>query len=95
MAVKTLDAMISAANEIIGENNSDEAISFLEDLTDTISARQPDVAYWKEKYEQNDAEWRKRYRERFSGKQETIETVPKVEIEEKEITIDDLFKDKE
>ena len=91
MAVKTLDEMIAAANEIIGENNSDEVISFLEDLTDTISAREQDGTNWKEKYEQNDAEWRKRYRDRFSGKQETIETVPYVENEEKEITIDNLF----
>lgn len=95
MAVKTLDEMITAANEIIGENNSDEVISFLEDLTDTISAREPDGTDWKEKYEQNDAEWRKRYRERFSGKQQTIEPIQEPVIDEPDITIDDLFTDKE
>ena len=52
----------------IGDDNSDENLKFLEDMTDTYNGLVSDTkdnTDWKAKYEQNDAEWRKKYRERF------------------------------
>lgn len=59
---KTLEELQETYKNIIGDNTSDEALSFLEDITDSFS--KPDVD-WKAKYEQNDAEWRQKYRDRF------------------------------
>lgn len=47
---------------------SDESISLLEDLYDTfedLSSQVLQAGDYKRKYEENDAEWRKRYHDRF------------------------------
>lgn len=52
-----------------GEQTDDETITFIEDITDTLSdletKAQGDGTDWKAKYEENDAEWRRKYTERF------------------------------
>lgn len=89
MAVISGEDLLRRISERIGEDNSDEALSLLEDASDTIAdfeARESED--WETKYKENDAEWRKKYRERFENgtddgkKEETI-------IETK--TYDDLF----
>lgn len=71
--VKTKDEIMAGLKEILGENASEAAISFVEDVTDTINdyeTRTNDATDWKKKYEENDANWAKRYRDRFfSGEQ--------------------------
>lgn len=70
MAVRTIDELVAAVNELIPET-SDTALTFLEDLTDSMNARPTEPerdengVSWKERYEQNDKEWRERYRDRF------------------------------
>lgn len=59
---KTLEELLESAKTIIGDNTSDEALSFIEDITDSYS--KPDVD-WEAKYKENDAEWRQKYRDRF------------------------------
>ena len=71
MAVKTRDEIIEAIRTRIGEDTSDEAISLLEDVTDTFTdyeTRVADKTDWKAKYDEMDASWRKKYMDRFSGK---------------------------
>ena len=68
MAIKSKDELLQAINEKFGEDNSDEALSFIEDVTDTITElekRATDSTNWKQKYEENDKEWRDKYRSRF------------------------------
>lgn len=68
--IRTKDEIMAAITARLGEDTSDEALAFLEDMTDTLSdyeARTADTTDWKSKYEENDASWRKRYAERFSG----------------------------
>lgn len=90
MAIRTRDELITAVNAIIGETPNDEGLSLLEDISDTF-ATTDDNEDWKAKYEENDAEWRRRYKERFEGtpvlenKQEEIETNEPLHFE-------DLFK---
>lgn len=70
MATLNREDFISRLQERIGEDNSDEAISFIEDMTDTfddMNTRLNDSTDWKSKYEENDKAWRDRYRERFSS----------------------------
>lgn len=72
MAVRTRDELITAVNTIIGETPDDNGLSLLEDISDTF-ASYDDTEDWKTKYEENDAEWRKRYKERFEGKKVIME----------------------
>lgn len=72
MAVRTRDELITAVNAIIGETPDDNGLSLLEDISDTFAIHN-DTEDWKTKYEENDAEWRRRYRERFEGKEVVVE----------------------
>lgn len=95
--VRTKEEIINKFSEIIGDNNSDEVIEFTEDLSDTFADL--DTNY-KAKYEEsqqklaeNDAEWRKKYRERFSQPVEP-EKDPIIEEEKpKRYTFEELFKE--
>ena len=65
---RRFDALLSKIKERIGEDTSDEALRFIEDVTDTIDdyeSKTKDNTDWKKKYEDNDAEWRKKYKDRF------------------------------
>lgn len=71
MAIKNLSEIIESARTIIGENTSDEALAFMEDLSDTMTDfdnKTKDATNWQERYQQNDAMWRKKYADRFNGK---------------------------
>lgn len=69
MAVKTREEILEELKTRIGEQTDDDTISFLEDVTDTLSDLETkakgDGTDWKTKYEENDTEWRKKYTERF------------------------------
>ena len=69
MAVLSKEDLIAKLTTSFGENLSDDNISLLEDVSDTIDAFS-DTEDWKTKYEENDASWRKRYKERFEGKED-------------------------
>ena len=60
---KSLEELLTNVKQMIGEDNtSDEALSLIEDLTDSYSAPTVD---WEAKYNENDAMWRQKYRDRF------------------------------
>lgn len=92
MAVISKEDLLRRISERIGDDNSDEALSLLEDVSDTIKDfEERDSEDWKTKYEENDEKWRKKYRDRFENGAPDIE-----EKEEKETIIkvksyDDLF----
>lgn len=71
MAVKTKAEIIKALTDFIGENNSDEAIGLLDDVSDTIpedseNLRQQIEDLRREK-DENDKQWRQKYIERFNN----------------------------
>lgn len=73
MAVRTVDELLASVKEVVGDAiTSDKGISLLEDITDSYKTDGED---WKAKYEENDATWRKRYADRFSGKGEGVGAV--------------------
>ena len=76
---------------------SDESISLLEDLSDTfedLSSQVLQVGDYKKKYEENDAEWRKRYRDRFfSAVEETTIKEDEKDDEVEKKTFESLFKE--
>lgn len=101
MAVKTRDEIMEAIRKRIGEDTSDEAISLMEDVTDTFADYETKVAdktNWKAKYDEMDANWRKKYIDRFSGKTgDEIKEEQKKQIKDdsEPRTFDELFKERE
>lgn len=100
MAVRTKDELLEIIKERIGDDTSDETISFIEDITDTLSdyeekATNSDTEDWKTKYEENDKMWREKYRERFFSKEVEKEDEDFSEDEVKSLSYDDLFEEKE
>lgn len=101
MAVKTRDEIIEAIRTRIGEDTSDEAISLLEDVTDTFTdyeTRVADKTDWKAKYDEMDASWRKKYIDRFSGKtgeEVKDEQEEQIKDDSETRTFDELFTERE
>lgn len=66
MAIRNLNELTETFNSMFSEDdlNGDTQLGFLEDLTDTINAGAENMQ-WKQKYEDNDKDWREKYRRRF------------------------------
>lgn len=101
MAVRTIQEILDSVQGRLGDDTSDEAIAFVEDITDTLNDYENKTKSeedWKQRYEENDASWRKKYKDRFFGgkpsEEETEEEFKEdEEHEEKTVkTFEDLFK---
>lgn len=99
MAVKTREEILESFRTRLGENPDDESISFLEDVTDTLNDFEKrangDGTDWKSKYEENDANWRKKYTERFLSDEPepNPKPEPNPEPDDTPRTFSDLFKE--
>ena len=92
MAIKTIEELMGAVRARVGEDTSDEAIAFVEDVSDTLASLS-NAEDWKKKYEENDAEWRKRYQDRFFNPDKPNDPEPKPDPAPKKLTFDELFKE--
>lgn len=97
MGVKTREEILETIRTRVGDQTDDETISFLEDVTDTLTDLETrangDGENWEKRYKDNDAEWRKKYKERFFSSEPDEPKEPKQEEEEeKPKTFEDLFK---
>lgn len=92
MAIKTIEELMGAVRARVGEDTSDEAIAFVEDVSDTLVSLS-NAEDWKKKYEENDAEWRKRYQDRFFNPDKPNDHEPEPDPEPKKLTFDELFKE--
>ena len=96
MAVKTREEILEKLKNRVGNQSDDETIEFLEDVTDTLSDLEEkakgDGVDWKAKYEENDAEWRKKYTDRFFSSEPIINEEPHSQEPQSEpTTFDELF----
>lgn len=70
MAIKTKEELIQIVSARVGEDNSDEAIALIEDVTDTLTDLETrangDGTDWKAEYEKLDKDWREKYKARFT-----------------------------
>lgn len=81
MAIKTKEELLAGMKNIMGDNVTDEALSMLDDISDTYdNLSVKNGVDWEKKYRENDTEWRKKYRERFFGGEDT-ETDEEIEEE--------------
>ena len=68
MSVVSKDEILASIKTVIGDTPSDESITLIENVTDTLSdyeERLSDTTDWKAKYEENDREWKEKYTDRF------------------------------
>lgn len=71
MAVKTREEILESLRGRFGEEPTDDDIAMLEDITDTFTdfeEKTSDATNWKNKYEENDKAWKKKYSDRFFSK---------------------------
>lgn len=104
--VRTVEELAADVRKVVGDdNNSDEVIELLENITDTVNANSANE-YNKEKFDALDREWRERYTRRFMGEvdrqresedEKRVTEAAEDETEEvkEDIKIDDLFGEKE
>ena len=94
MAVLSREDLMKRLNEALGE---DSDVSIMEDVADTYDAvaDHSDAEEWERRYNENEAAWRKRYRDRFeSGTPDPDRTNTEDDPQEDEIkvkTFDELF----
>lgn len=105
MAVLSKEEFMSRLQERIGEDTSDEAVAFIEDMTDTFNDMETrssgnNDSEWKQKYEDLDKSWRKKYKDRFFNSETTPADVKEEQEEDviddaEEKTYADLFEERE
>lgn len=96
MAVRTREEILESIRTRVGEATDDETISFIEDVTDTLTDLETkangDGEDWEKKYRENDESWRKKYTERFFSKEPEPDPEPDPKPEPIK-TFADLFKE--
>lgn len=101
MAVKTREEILESLRGRFGDNPTDDDIAMLEDITDTFKdfeEKTSDATNWKNKYEENDKAWKKKYSDRFFSKDDGDDdnSDDSDDPEDKPMkTFDDLFTVKE
>lgn len=102
MAVLNKDEFLKAINERVGNDTSDDALAFIENMTDTYShleeAGQDDketVEYWKQEAQRIDDSWRVKYQSRFfsGGKVNAFDSDDGEEDDEPQVNEDIHIKD--
>ena len=97
--VRNKEELLAAIKTRIGDDTSDEALALVEDINDSfddLSNRVNEAGDWKAKYEENDKQWRDKYRERFFAPTDEDDPLTK-ELEKEEpdkpkaLRYEDLF----
>lgn len=94
--VKSKEEIIKALSEFVAKIEGDEAVSLLEDVTDTLNAQGANESEIQERIAKSVAEvekkWREKYIARFTDAVEKEDVEAETETET-ETTFDDLFTD--
>lgn len=62
--IRTRDELLNAIKAVLPEDSTDEVLTLLEDVTDTLDSV-ADSEEWRAKYDDLDKSWRERYKARF------------------------------
>lgn len=89
MAVRTVDEIMESFKGVTGDDATDEMLNLMTDVRDTLSSRSSDMD-WEQRYNENDAAWRKKYRDAFFSTPAQEPENPKKE--NKPLTFEGLFK---
>ena len=89
MAVVNKDTIMERLRENFNDNDSDDVLGLLEDVTDTLNdyqSRLEENGDWKERYEQNDREWRQKYKDRFFNNDPEPDPEPEPDKDQEQAT---------
>lgn len=100
MAILSKEKFFESVKNRLGDDVSDEAMSFLEDITDTYNdletkSSNKDSEDWKSKYEELDKTWREKYKARFFESGNTNSSNPTTPTEVKKEQEEDVKDDSE
>ena len=94
MAIKSNEDLMNGIRSILGDRTDEAALGLLEDIDDTLKDYATNANIdWKNRYDENDAAWKQKYRDRFFGTVVDKNEKPNDEPEEKKLTYDSLFKE--
>ena len=95
MAILTKEQLMESIKNRVGDDTSDDALAFIENVNDTIENMSSDKNIdWKAKYEENDAAWRQKYKDRFfNSSSEDKDDDFEEEEKKKPMTYEALFKE--
>ncbi len=70
MSVRTRDEIMEQLRTVIGENDSDDVLTLMTDISDTLGDNKDRerVTQLEQQLKDKDKEWRKKYREAFFSK---------------------------
>ena len=98
MAVLNREQFMSKINSFVGEDTSDEALQFVDDMSQTFDSLNQSSSEWQTKYNELDTSWRKKYKERFlqGSADDGKESDEQIEKDNRAVTITfaDLFSEK-
>lgn len=90
--VKSKQELLEKFNQIVNDSTDDSVIEFMDDLSDTIDSNENEN--WKQKYNNLDEQWRKKYKERFMSKNDDYDIDDEDETyRPKKYSFNDLFKE--
>mgnify|MGYP003466073152 FL=1 len=95
------EELMTEMKSIIGERTDDEAIKFIEDVTDTIGSLEEqnnennENNEWKSKYEEIVTKYKERFFNQEVDKNEETEEETKEETEDNPETYDELFEEED
>lgn len=98
----TLEEFIKIIHDFIGDDTSERALKFVDDVTNAfnsaVSSSSSDNEDWHKKYDELNESWRKKYMHRFFNGDVNFDTNDDDETSEttaETITTEDLFDEKE
>lgn len=92
------EELMTEMESIIGERTDDEAIKFIEDVTDTIDSLEEqnnETDEWKSKYEEIVTKYKERFFNQEVDKNEKSEEETEEETEEEPETYEELFEEED
>lgn len=92
MAIKTKQEVLDGLKRFIpDEDTSDDTLTFLKDVADTLDAG-ADGAAWKQKAEDVEKKWKQKYKDAFYNPPDKPDLEPDHDPEPKRRSYADLFK---
>lgn len=92
MAIKTKQEILDSLKKFIpDEDTSDDTLTFLQDVSDTLDAGAENVDY-KQQLADNDKQWRQKYRDAFYSPPDKSDSEQDSDPEPKHRSYADLFK---
>lgn len=92
MAIKTKQEVLDGLKKFIpDEDTSDDTLTFLKDVADTLDAG-ADGAAWKQKAEDVEKKWKQKYKDAFYNPPDKPDPEPDHDSEPKHRSYADLFK---